>query len=295
MFSGCLDTLASSVMLRAEVLVAKMELPFRTPEDSSSCTIFFLMSMISTAASMMTAQSLSSSFETVPTTRSRAALCASLSSRFFFSCPSNSPWMKAMPLATASSEMSFMTVRSLFLAAQWAMPDPMTPAPRTPTVLVLTASSAAKWAAWVSIFLHRSWRKNRDIIAFDWAVTHMSMKPLDSTSMAESRSEVLAAFITDSKARYGAGYRPLVALSSVFRVCCVTMNRPGGVQPRNQSAQPTFLPSSGLFLSMTVPAYVRTPPRNRFSPGYRSSSSTRASTRPMDLALDVFMFLPCRT
>mmetsp|Transcript_12809 Transcript_12809/g.39813 ORF Transcript_12809/g.39813 Transcript_12809/m.39813 type:complete len:250 (-) Transcript_12809:869-1618(-) len=218
MVSGYLLTVWSSVSDSDDVFVAKSFLPSRMPFVSSSVSSFFLMSMTSTAASTITSTSLKIASSVPPETRAIFFSRPFLSSRLRLTAPSNSLRTMPIPFSTASAEMSLTATLCPLLAKKCTIPDPMTPAPMTPTGPTLGILSLGR-PVFFSTFFMPSSRKYRAHWFLASGVTMSSANSFASRSNAALRG-FAAAYRTDSSALYWPRYLPFVILFSISTVFC---------------------------------------------------------------------------
>ena len=131
--SGRLVEVKSSVTEMEEVLVAKMASFLTRP--SIEAYIFFFSSTFSMMASITKSQSARSSFLVVPRSRARTLSGVSLSTPLSANLARDFS-MAANPLSRNFCSTSSTVTSNPAVAATWAIPDPISPQPRTPTFLI---------------------------------------------------------------------------------------------------------------------------------------------------------------
>mmetsp|Transcript_20800 Transcript_20800/g.52782 ORF Transcript_20800/g.52782 Transcript_20800/m.52782 type:complete len:322 (-) Transcript_20800:197-1162(-) len=160
------------------------------------------------------------------------------------------------------------------------MPAPISPAPSTPTVSMAVAGLPN------GFFLHAVWPKNRPCSAPHSGVTASLPKSADSSAEPLAWPPSRPA-LTTARIAGGAGYFPLVCLSTAVSACENSSARPGGVASNAHSIQERFFFATERLAVPDASALAA-------AIAVRSSAcgSTTRSTRPIFLARSGLIVLP---
>ena len=143
--SGRLVAESNSVTEIEEVLVAKMASFFTMP--SMDAYIFFFSSTFSMMASMMMSQWARSCWLVVPFNRARMASGFSVSVPFSANL-ANDFSIPAKPLSRNFCSTSRTVTLNPAVAVTWAIPEPINPQPRIPTLLIFMSAPQKAATDW---------------------------------------------------------------------------------------------------------------------------------------------------